>query len=184
MKLDPCALLNEPNNESRRTKENDAVRIDAAIKAALDELGAHAERRIAFLRLLTCVRLRASLLKPTPGLGTPGSVAPVFLIRRLKNLAARQSHWIRPCETWQPASGNLRPAFRSLAHHLLARYPVPAFMDSVWDLADGPAAFRQQSWFIRLGRGAALRALNLPLNLTRSMEHHARQAPDQYTVIQ
>src|SRR5687768_3084321 len=143
MKLDPCALLNEPNNESRRKKEKDAVRIDAAIKATLDELGAHAERRVAFLRLLRCIRSRTPLLKPTLGRGTPGSVAPVFLIRRLKNLAARQSHWIRPCETWQPASGNLRPAFRSLAHHLLTQYPVPGFMDSAWDLADGPEAFRQ-----------------------------------------
>jgi len=57
-------------------------------------------------------------------------------------------------------------------------------MDSAWDLAAGPEEFRQQSWFIRLGRGTAVRALNLPLVLTRSMEHYVRQAPDHYTAMQ
>ena len=74
--------------------------------------------------------------------------------------------------------------FRSLALHLLAQYPVPGFMDSAWDLPDGPKGFRQQSWFIRLGRGASFRSLNLPLVLTRRMEHYVRQAPDHYSVSQ
>jgi hypothetical protein len=64
------------------------------------------------------------------------------------------------------------------------RYPVPGFMDSVWDLAAGPEGFRQQSWYIRLGRGTSFRALSLPLVLTRKMEHYVRQAPDHYTVSQ
>jgi PcfJ-like protein len=186
MKRDLCASSNEPSNENlgRRKREQDAVRIDAAIKTALEELADDEERRAAFLRLLACVRTLTPLLKRTPGHGTPGWVAPVFLINRLKNLAARQSHWIRPCETWRSDGSNLRPAFRSLAHHLLTCYPVPCFMDSAWDLAAGPEAFRQQSWFIRLGRGTALRAMNLPLVLTRSMEHYVRQAPDHYTAAQ
>jgi hypothetical protein len=71
-----------------------------------------------------------------------------------------------------------------MAFHLLIRYPVPGFMDSVWDLAVGPEGFRQQSWFIRLGRGASFRSLNLPPVLTRNMEHYVRQAPDHYTVSQ
>jgi len=39
MKLDPCALSKEPSNENlvRRKREQDAARIDAAIKTALDE---------------------------------------------------------------------------------------------------------------------------------------------------
>ena len=97
MKLTSFALSDESINESigRRKKEQDAVRIDAAIKTALDELAERKEHRVAFLRLLTCVRLRTSLLKSTPGHGRPGWVAPLFLINRLKNLAMRQAHWIR-----------------------------------------------------------------------------------------
>jgi hypothetical protein len=93
-------------------------------------------------------------LKPAPGRASAGWVAPVFLINRLRNLAARQRHWTQPCETWEPVNGNVRPAFRSLAQHLVSRYAVPGFMDSVWDLPAGAEGFRQQSWYIRLGRGA------------------------------
>jgi len=142
MKLNPCAFSNESNDGSiGRRKKEDAGRIDTAIKTALDELGDHEERRAAFVDLLAGMRSRTALLKPTPGRGTPGWVAPVFLINRLKNLAARQSHWIRSCETWRPEADNLRTIFRSLAYHLLAHYPVPGFMDSVWDLAAGRRPF-------------------------------------------
>jgi hypothetical protein len=124
------------------------------------------------------------MLKPTSGLGTPGWVAPLFLINRLRNLAIRHKHWIRPCQTWQPHEDNLRPIFRSLVAHLLTHYPVPGFMDSAWDLSDGPEGFRQQSWFIRIGRGASFRSLNLPLALTRRMEHYLRKAADHFSVSQ
>ena len=138
MKFNSCAFPNEPSNEIRRKKEA-AARIDAAIKTALRQLTCE-ERSAALMRLLACARSRTRLLKPTPGQGGAGLVAAVFLVKRLRNLAERQGQWLRPCETWRPGSGNLRPAFRSLAHHLLARYPVPGFMDSVWDLPPGPDA--------------------------------------------
>src|SRR6266567_2873512 len=186
MKLNHFALLHGSKIESsgRRKRDQDGVRIDTAIKTALDELDDYTERRSAFLRLVECVRARTPLLSPTSGHGTPGWTAPLFLINRLKNLAARQSHWIRPCETWQPRAGNLRPAFRSLAHHLLTHYPVPGFTDSAWDLPNGPAAFRRQSWYIRLGRGFRFRDLYLPFDLTRNMEHYVRRAPDHYALLQ
>ena len=183
MKFNKCAFPNEHYNDSTRKKAA-AVKIDAGIMAALKELGDDEEWRAPFLRLLRCVRSRTQLLKPTPGQGSAGWVAPVFLINDLKNLAARQGLWLRPCETWRPEGGSLRPTFRSLALHLLALYPLPRFMDSVWDLPAGPDGFRQQAWYIRLGRGASFRALNLPLALTRRMEHYVRQAPDHYTVSQ
>jgi hypothetical protein len=186
MKLNHFALVNgsKPDSFGRRKKERDAARIDHALKTALAQLAHHARSRAAFARLLACTRARTSLLKPALRGGTPGWVAPVFLLNRLGNLAIRQTHWIRPCESWELMAVNLRPAFHSLAQHLLAYYPVPRFMDSVWDLPDGPEGFRQQSWFIRLGRGASFRSLNLPLLLTRRMEHYVRQAPDHYSVFQ
>ena len=169
----------------QRKKEQDAaVKINATLNDALHELRADGERRAAFLRLLACIRERTPLLKATQGQGSAGWAAPVFLINRLKNIAMRHRFWLRPCEQWTPEAGNLRPLFRSLAHHLFAQYPVPGFMDCVWDLPAGPEAFRQQAWSIRLGRGASLRCLNLPMPLTRRMEHHARRAPDHYTVIE
>lgn len=186
MKLNHFALVNGSKIDrfGRRKRERDSTRIDAGIKAALDELDHHAQGATAFLNLLGCVRGRTSLLKPTSGRGTPGWIAPLFVLNRLKNLATRHNHWIRPCEMWQPQPGNLRVVFRSLSAHLLTHYRVPGFMDSAWDLPDGPEGFRQQSWFIRLGRGASFRSLNLPLILTRNMEHYLRRAPDHYSVSQ
>ncbi len=101
MKLNHFALVDGSKIDSfgRRKRERDSTRIDAAIKAALDELDHHAQGRMAFLNLLGCVRGQTSLLKPTSSRGKPGWVAPLFLLNRLRNLAIRHSHWIRPCET-------------------------------------------------------------------------------------
>lgn len=186
MKLNPFTCTDESKNksDSRFKRDQNAAKIDFAIKSAMDEFGDIPERRRAFMDVVACVRHRTRLLKPTEGQGTPGWLAPVFLINRLKNLAQRQSHWIRSCESWHPWDVSVRPAFRSLAHHLLCNYTVPEFMDSAWDPGAGPEAFRCQSWFIRLGRGASFRSLNLPIVLTREMEHFVRQAPDHYTVEQ
>jgi hypothetical protein len=175
---------NDEKLAGKKKKERDAdVRINAEIKAALTEFEAYKERQAAFQRLLICVQSRTRLLKPTSGEGSTGWAAPVFLINRLKNLAARQAHWLHPCDTWEPPAANLRSIFRSLASHLFTRYPITPCMDSAWDVA-GPEGFRQQSWYIRLGRGVSIRALNLPLVLTRNMAHHFRYAPDHCTVIQ
>jgi hypothetical protein len=176
--------LNEKHFGQRKKKLDAAAKIDAAIKEALDELETHPERRAAFMRSLACVRAQTRLLKLTPGQGSVGWHAPAFLINRLKNLASRQGTWLRPVETWCASGGSLREEFRSLARHLLALYPIPEFMDSVWDLPAGAESFRRQAWFIRLGRGAKLRSLNLPIVLTRHMEHHARRAPEHYTVTE
>jgi hypothetical protein len=179
--------LDESSNRyfgQRKKAQDAAANINLAINNALNELSADEERRTAFLGLLSCVRERSALLKATLGQGSAGWVAPVFLINRLKNVAERHRFWLRSCETWAADCGNLRPLFHSLVHHLFAQYPVPHFIDSVWDLPTGPEAFRQQSWSIRLGRGDSLRSLNLPITLTRRMEHHARRAPDHYTVMQ
>jgi len=113
-----------------------------------------------------------------PGQARVGDQAAVFLVHRLSQLAARQAHWIRPLESWQPSGTSLRREFRSLIHHLLARYPAPGYLDAAFDQPAGPSAFRQVSWFIRLARGASVDSLSLPLPLTRAMQHHLRTAPD------
>ncbi len=169
-----------------KSRDEAAARIDEEIKAARNYFYLRSDRRAAFDSLVAAVRSQTSLLCPTPGQGRPGWVAPIFLLNRLRNLAERQGQWLRRCDEWRPNGHGqgLRLEFRSLALHLLALYPVPGFMDVVWDLGAGPEAFRQQSWFIRLARGVSFRDLALPLTVTRRMEHHIRQAPHHYTVAQ
>jgi hypothetical protein len=164
--------------------DNAAARIDARIKCVRNHFYLQPERRVAFDALVAILRSRTALVRPTPGPARPGWSSAAFLINRLRNLAERESQWLRSPHDWRPAGASLRLEFRSLAGHLLALYPVPAFMDSVWDLSPGHDAFRQQVWWIRLARGASFRDLNLPLPLTRRMEHYIRQSPDHYTAMQ
>jgi hypothetical protein len=178
------AFLCSKKNDCVSKRQKERQRIDAEIIAVLDQLEDRTERRAAFERLLASMRAHTDLLKPAPGKGIVGWATPVFLIQRLRKLAERQAHWIRPVETWHPGACSLRLDSRSLAHHLLAFYPVPGFMDSVWDHNSGPEGFRQQAWYVRLGRGASFRELDVPIPLTRQMEHFVRQAPDHYTVYQ
>ena len=185
MKLKKCSCTDDQDHYSSRDREQyAAARIDFEIKTVLEHFYRRPERRAAFELLVMCVRRRTGLLHPTPGHGRPGWVAPVFLINRLRGLAERHNQWLRQCEDWHPSGGNLRPEFRSLVWHLLAFYPIPGFMDSVWDLPSGPESFCRQAAYIRLARGASFRDLNLPLLLTRKMEHYVRQAPDHYTFEQ
>jgi hypothetical protein len=187
MKTNACSIEKEAKNESdkiRKQRRDARLKIDASITSTLKEMAGEAECRAAFQQLLAGVRVHTDLLKPTPGQGSVGWAAPVFLIGRLSNLARHHRAWLRPCEAWRSPGGNLRAVFRSLAAHLLTGYPVPAFMDSAWDLPVGAEGFLQQAWYVRLGQGARLRDLDLPVELTRKMEHYVRQAPDHYTVLQ
>jgi len=142
----------------------EAARIDAAGRAALEVLLRTVAREADFLTEAT----------------TWGGVAHRF-IDALIALNERRAQWIRPLEGWSPRSHNRERQFSSLARHLLARYPLPVFMDSAWFRRD-EAGKQQRDWFVHLGRGASLRAAATPIPLTRRMVHHFLQSPDHYLV--
>ena len=66
-------------------------------------------------------------------------------IEGLVALARQHRAWIGSVEAWEPAARSQRAQFAALARHLLARYEVPAFMDSVWFKEPGAAA-----WYLGL----------------------------------
>ena len=112
-------------------------------------------------------------------LGTqPGNT----FIDALSSLAQHHGYWLRPVEQWKPQTHNSRRQFSSLARHLLAKFPVPRFMDSVWFRGNTPEAGRQQDWFIQIAMGKSPRHLGLPVHLTKGMVHHFLQAPSGYTI--
>src|SRR5438477_401425 len=78
----------------------------------------------------------------------------------------RARSWLRPVAEWEPQTHNTRRQFASLARHLFAEWPVPAFMDSVWFSGNGREAARQQGWFLHVGRGRNVRTADLPLPYT------------------
>ena len=99
-------------------------------------------------------------------------------------LAHHWRDWIRPVEDWRPRTHNTRRQFASLARHLLAEYPVPIFMDSVWFMGSGAAALRRQHWYTHVASGHNLRTADVPIPLTKRMAHHFMLAPDHFTVDQ
>lgn len=100
----------------------------------------------------------------------------------LLSLARHAPDWIRPLEGWRPENRNTRRQFSSIARHLLARWPVPVFMDSTWFKGNSDKAMRSQRWFLHIGRGENIRTADLPLLFTKRMAHFFMQAPPDFTV--
>ncbi len=99
----------------------------------------------------------------------------------LIRLNERRWQWIARLDDWRPASHNGRRQFSSLARHLLARYPVPGFMDQAWFRRDAEAD-RYRNWFVQLGAGKNIRTLDTPIPMSKAMAHHFLQAPDDYSI--
>lgn len=98
-------------------------------------------------------------------------------------LSRRQDEWIRRPRAWRAQSYNARRQFTSLSRHLLARYPVPGFLDAAWMRSDEPSE-QYRDWFIRIGSGQSLRGAPSPIVLTKRIVHHFLRAPASYGVEQ
>ena len=81
--------------------------------------------------------------------------------------------WVRPPATWRPSGKSQERLFRSLAEHLLARYPMPPFLWSAF-FADEDATMLSRI-AVHVGAGGSLyeavRSGLMPVPLTRAMCH-------------
>jgi hypothetical protein len=155
------------------------LQLDDSIHAARSLSARRRSVLPAYERLLRHVRSRSTLLHPSDRAGDNRTACNSGLLA----LALYHGDWLRPVESWQPVHHNAWPQFASLAQHLLARYPVPPFMNSAWfDLPAGEK-LPQHDWYKHLGRGENIRTAGLPLRLTRAMAHLFTQAPHHYSAI-
>lgn len=138
--------------------------------------------RRAFLELLTHAGQCADFFTSQPVIPQQGHLDCNTFVGGLLALAHHAADGLRAAEEWRPQTHSARRQFASLARHLFARWPVPAFMDSVWFMGIAPQAVRQQRWFLHLGRGENLRTAELPLPYTKRMAHYFLQAPADATV--
>ena len=153
--------------------------IDAAVRKALDSCDRPCRR--AFADLLRKVQHGSALLWPGAYVGPCSRTAPEPIVRGLLALAVSglREEWLRPVEEWAPAGRRPLGMFSSLAHHLLARYPVPAVLLSAWFRGCDEPALRAQRWFRHVGLGGSLRTAGLPIALTKRAAHaFARASPD------
>ncbi|MDH5178321.1 MAG: PcfJ domain-containing protein [Gammaproteobacteria bacterium] len=103
----------------------------------------------------------------------------VDYIKGVAGMVQMYGKWVRPISEWTPNTHNAGRQFASLARHLFAKYPVPAFMDSAWQ----DVKLTEARWYIHLGEGKNIRAANdLPVRMTKKMAHYFTLAPDRYDV--
>ncbi|MCE9575433.1 MAG: PcfJ domain-containing protein [Deltaproteobacteria bacterium] len=130
---------------------------------------AEPEARAAFVALLDTVRTRSDLLSAAPAIRRRR--ACFDHVDALVHLARWwREHRAAP-ETWPGRRGHPRVVLHDLQQHLFGLYPTPRFLGQVW-LLDRPDADAWRGWMIAHARGTALRALALPIALTRAMARH------------
>lgn len=140
------------------------------------------KRRRAFLDLLRIVQAKSDLLRPS-SFGYPADERQLRgLIHGLFGLSRHRHSWRRPAGAWEPRGKGVLVIFSSLAHHLLASYPVPLFLLRAWfeDYREDWGA--HQAWFLKLARGEGLRAADFPIPLGRRMIHEFTRTPTYLTI--
>lgn len=138
---------------------------DRAISQGYGRLATHALASATFHALLNCVRDRAPRLLEAPVVNGhhPG-------VEALVNLSRFASAHVRTTKEWPGTSASWRRVVCSLAQHLVCRYAVPPFLAASW-YADDVYAEKKREWFVAHARGASFRSLDLPIVMTRKMEH-------------
>ena len=139
---------------------------DRAISQAYVRLAANAFVSATFGELLHCARDRARRLLDAPVVNGhhPG-------IEALVNLARFRSAHVRKMADWPGTPARWRVCVSSLAEHLVCKYAMPRFLSTSWYATDTAYAESTRQWFVAHARGASFRSLNLPIDMTRKMEH-------------
>jgi hypothetical protein len=161
-------------------REHAKALIDRSIRNALARTSG--KPRKSFLQLLGEVRGRSHLLRPARFRGRIDVAWLDAILSGLLSLTQHRKDWLRSLETWSPEGLNPIPLFSSLAHHLLADYPVPPVLLSAWFVGEYWKRRLQQRWFKQAGKGVSLRAVGFPIPLTRRMAHEFAQAPAHYPI--
>jgi hypothetical protein len=151
---------------SERFVQDRRAQTDRAIHRACICLASDPHTFEKFQQLLICARRRAPRLFDSP-VDAAGHHAGVDALVHLARF--RDAH-IRTISTWLGTTASWRPAVASLAHHLMCSYRVPGFMASVWCACDAEGD-KKRGWVTAHSHGASFRSLDLPLTMTRKMEH-------------
>jgi len=155
-------------------------RLDAAIHRSRADLAAERKHLAAYDELVHLVQARGTLLSRR------GTARGPDVCAGLAALATHARDWLRPVCEWRRQHASPWVQFASLAEHLLARFPMPRFMASVWfDRVREHGAVSSpvlEDWYKRLGAGESIRTI-VPCRLTRRMAHLFLSAPSHLTAV-
>jgi hypothetical protein len=172
-----------PFNQSLR-KRCAKTCLDTIIHQAITQVARRPGVQQAFLRLLHTIWTRTDLLHPKPIAGRLSWTDAACYVQASFALAHWHQAWLGEAETWEPAGSNHLRQFGSLARHLLAKAPVPNFMDEAWFCGRSREGRQKQKWFRHLGLGYGINGTDIPLRMTKKMVRHFGQAPNSYTIEQ
>src|SRR5262245_58148451 len=141
------------------------LQTDRAVSQAYRRLASDSTARVSFAELLQCARQRSPSILAAP------ATASHLGVRALFHLARFTPARVRPAAEWPGSPDGWQGAVASLAQHLLGRHRVPRFLASAWYAEESPYAEAARRWFVAHGAGASFRSLDLPLPMTRRMEH-------------
>ena len=150
---------------SERHVQDHKRRTDCAIHSVCAQLASDPSTFKKFYEMLDCARKRAPRL-----FEAPVSDGRHLGVDALLNLSRFRDAHMRPAIDWVGTSSSWRPAVSALAQHLICDYRVPVFLASSWYATDA-AADKKRGWFVAHSRGASFRSLDLPIVMTRKMEH-------------
>lgn len=139
---------------------------------SIERSTATSEARAALQNLLQWAAREADFLMESFTYGAATFPAVNALIK----LNDRRAQWVRRPEDWKAPSHNAQRQFSSFVRHLVARFPVPAFMDAAW-LRLGPGSRLMREWYLHIANGKNIRSARTPMPLTKMMAHHFLEAP-------
>ena len=146
---------------------------DHAISRVFARLRGNAAAWSSFTTLLDVTRRRApELLRAHATAGRhPG-------IDTLEHLVRASDRHVRRVESWSGSDAGWRGAAAALAQHAMGVYRIPAFLASAWHAADDdPWGEAKRRWFTAHAAGRSFRTLDLPVAMSRRMEHLFLQSP-------
>jgi hypothetical protein len=103
-------------------------------------------------------------------------------IEAIFNLSRFADAHVRSIADWSGSQASWQVAMSALAQHLVGKYPVPRFLAAAWYATDGTYSERKRRWFIAHASGVPFRSLDLPLRMTRKMEHILLRSPDHLVI--
>lgn len=147
-------------------------------RAQMADYPGNTDRRVREAFQLILRRVEACNANILPNTGR--EAAERFVLPVLQ-LACLWKRWQRPACSWEPRATIPVEQFCELARHLLAAYPVPRFMNSVFlDIG----CVRYGEWFAHVGAGRNIRtAPSMTAQLTSRMAHCMLEAPDDCSVV-
>lgn len=178
------------NKERRKEIEQKQAAFEAGLIASLEKSKQHSNREVIAGATYSTHPLMRKLCEAVynhrKGILLANMGGGVLFANLLANVCEMHQYMIRGVDTWNCNTKNRDRIFSSLIRHLFARYDVPAFMDSIWYMADMRNRNHRlgfQVW-CKVAQGENVRKVETRVPWTKRMAHIFLQSSVQYSYVE